>query len=263
VSKSFILGLVAGLAIFLVVEASASRQHKTDAEQESARTEAELYKKEVIDATPVQRGVSTERQRSHSKLYTEYLTLRSNRTISDLVNEARGKTRFVGTDAAIGMGPAIIDPETPSDFFWKLSQESSVVIRGKVVKKDSQITEDEGFIFTDYDIKLTEVLKNSASTPLDIGSVITVTHPGGKVLLDGIVVKAIDEAYLPLPTNGMEVVLFLKFLPETTSYQLARDTGAFEIASSQLHPLTGVPYPPGVLQNTENFLQTVRAVSNR
>src|SRR5205085_8641379 len=104
------------------------------------------------------------------------------------------------------------------------------------------------------------ILKNNVTAPFDQGAVITVTHPGGKVLLDGIIVKAIDEAFLPLPVN-QDVVLFLKFIPETRAYELTNDTGSFELDGSTLQPLTKDHFPPGVLQNGIRFLQTVRSIS--
>jgi hypothetical protein len=46
-------------------------------------------------------------------------------------------------------------------------------------------------------------------------------------LLDGIIVEAEDKAFEPLPIESNEVVLFLKYIPETTSWTAANSDDAF------------------------------------
>jgi hypothetical protein len=92
---------------------------------------------------------------------------------------------------------------------------------------------------------------------------IIVTRPGGKVLLNGVIVKALDMRFEPLPINTYEVVLFLQYIPETGAYKTTQDTGSFELDGLLLRPLTKSNFPPGVLQNKDSFLQTVRDISNQ
>ena len=108
-----------------------------------------------------------------------------------------------------------------------------------------------------------EVFKNNAAAPIDAGKTIVVTRPGGKVLVDGVVVKATDAALAALPVNTNDVVVFLQFIPETGAYKTTRATGAFELEGLTVRPLTGIPFPPGVIRDSDSFLETIRAVSNK
>jgi len=160
-----------------------------------------------------------------------------------------------------GLGP-VREPEAPETFFGELARASDAVIRGRVTKKTSQVTEDDAFLFTDHDVEVAEVLKDNAAAPLAPGATITVTWPGGKVLLDGVIVTAIDQNLLPLPTNGHDIVLFMKFLPQTGAYYNAPGNAAYEIDGTSVQPLTPRSFlPPGVIQDRDSFLGAIRAVS--
>ena len=259
-SKRFIYGFVVGLALLTVAGVGASRRHQRDVKGERDRAELAQYKAEIVDATEVQLGELTQRERIHGALYA-YRSLTGNRTIRDLVRNAGGKV--LGINVLTGQGPAFIEPQTPESYFGELVRASDAVIRGRVTKKLSQVTEDGAFIFTDYDMELREVLKNSSAIPLAIGATITVTRPGGKVVTDGIVVKASDQAFGPLPLDGRTVLLFLRYIPETGAYRATRDVGAFEADGASILPLTAVRFPPGVLRDGDSLLRMVREISSR
>jgi hypothetical protein len=112
-------------------------------------------------------------------------------------------------------------------------------------------------------VDVPEVLKDNAAASLAPGAVITVTWPGGKVLLDGIIVTAIDKNQLPLPTNGQDIILYLQFLPQTGAYYAARSWAAYELDGSSVRPLTRASLPPGVVQDRDSFLRTVRTASTK
>lgn len=261
-SKAFICGFAAGLALLAVVGVGAARLHQRDRQREAQRAELTQYDAELPDATPVQPGALTEKQRIHSEIYSHYSELRKNdSTISDLAAQAKGKSRIVGTGVMVGLMEGLTEAVAPERFFAELAQLSDLVVRGRVTNKVSAITEDDSFIFTDHDVLVTEVLKNNALAPLNIGSTITVTRPGGKVLLDGIIVKAQDDAFAPLSIGEHDYLLFLRLVPGTGAYETKQDTGSFEIDGLSVRPLTGYALPPGVLRDSSSFLQTVRAVS--
>jgi hypothetical protein len=257
-SKWFIYGLAVGLVLLAVAGVGASRRHQRNVQEEKDRAELAQYKEELADATQVQIGVLTERQRLHSRLYEYRAT--TNNTIKDLVAHARG--RILGIDVS-GQGQALTESQTPESYFGHLVHASDAVIRGSVKAKISQITEDGAFVFTDYDVVLTEVLKDNSDKPLGtVGSTIIVTRPGGKVLIDGIIVKASDRGFEPLPLNR-PLLLFLRYIPETEAYRATRDVGTFEVDGSSIRPITKSPFPPGVLRDGLSSLQTIRAVSTR
>lgn len=256
-SKAFISGLAIGLALLIVVGVGASLRQK-NAEQERQRVELAEYQAELADATPVEVGILSATQRIHSDLYKHYKTANDDKTISEFLDAAKRSTKIVKLDSLVGVGP-LMQADKPERFFGELADSSDAIIRGRVTKKVSHVTQDDAFVFTDYDVVITEVLKDNVAAPL--GAAITVTYPGGKVLLDGVIVKARDHLFEPLPLNR-EVVLFLQSVKGTGSYKPIRYSGCFELDGVTLKALTGKELPPGVLHG-ESFLQTVRAVSNK
>ena len=271
-SKSFVYGFIVGI-VLLIVEVGAGSQIPRDnsKETEAQIEEMRLFEREVIDATPTQLGVLTARQRSHSKLYSVYKDQISRlfsvheegtrKTISDFI--AHPESKVLGVNLGIGLGPKLKESQTPEEYFGKLAYASDAVIRGRVVQKISQITEDDTFIFTDYDVEVIEVFKDNATPLLATGRSIIVTRPGGKVVVDGIIVEILDEHFLPLPVDNKAVILFLNYVPETGAYQATRDTGSFQLDGETLRPLTGYHFPPGVLRDSNSFLRTVRAIQNK
>lgn len=262
-SRSFIFGFATGLALLLVAGVGASRLGQNNAEKAKQRAELAEYQSELADATPIKLGVLTERQRNHSKLFSHYRQLNNDRTISESLAQAKGHTEILGLNVGLGLGPAFINPETPENYFANLAHASDAVIRGIVINRASYITEDEGFILTDYDILVSEVLKDNMTDSIPLGARITFVNPGGKVVLDGIIVSASDDAFSPLPRGNKDVVLFMKFISESGSYKATRLGGSFELEGSSLRPLTKERFPEGVLQDAPSFLQTARQVSKR
>jgi hypothetical protein len=263
-SKSFVLGFIVGAALLIVGGVVASQLQRKDAKPIDTDAQEREFQAEAVDATPVQLSALSEKERLHSKLYSHYSVMRGGKTISGFVVEAKGyKGRVATITTSPGLGRVLREPETPEKYFGYLAGESDAVIRGRVTKKTSQISEDDAYIFTDYDIAVTEVLKNNATAPIDTGATITVTHPGGKVLLEGIIVKVEDMNFEPLPINNHDVVLFLSFIPETGAYKITRVTGSFELDGSVVRPLTGAGFPPGVLRDKDSFLKTARSISKK
>jgi hypothetical protein len=252
--KAYVLGVVTGLALLIVAGVAGFQLQKKDVEDEG-------YRAELVDASPVQSGAFTERQRVHSKQFAYYQHGRNFETINETVAKAKGQTKIVELEALLGLGEVRNEPQSPETFFGELARLSNAVIRGRVIRKHSYVTEDGTFIYTDYDVSVAEVFKDNPAAPISTGATITVTHPGGKVVLDKVIVKANDEAFGSLLINDNDVMLFLRFIPETGTYKATRPNGTFELSESSLRPLTKRNFPPGVLRDRESFLQAVRAAS--
>lgn len=259
-SKSFILGLIVGAGLLIVAGVGASRLQDKNTRLKEA--DEKQFQEKLADATPVKLGVLTEKQKLHSKLFAGYQQRRGDASISELATRAKGKGKFLQIIAFVGLEPVLKESVTPEKYFGDLTQASDAVIRGSVIKKTSQVTEDDGFIFTDYEVVINEIIKNNATAPIDKGTTITITRPGGNVLIEDLVVEAIDRSSELLP-HDHDVVLFLQFITETGAYKSTQDTGSFEIDGLTLRPLTQSHFPPGVLQNKDSFIQTLRAVSNQ
>jgi hypothetical protein len=252
-SKAFVAGLVTALALLLVVGVGASRLRRQSAEEAA-------FQNELPDATPVQVGVLTERQRIHSKLFTHYkVTSAGQRSVTDLV-AGLPSGKIAWTTLLPGLGPEL-EPESPEKYFGDLAKSSDVVIRGRVKGKVSQITEDGAFLFTDYKISVSQIVRDNPVAPLYIGGDVIVTWPGGKVLLRGVIVKAVDQNFGLPSVNSRDLVLFLRYIPETGAYRAAAPNGAFDLEGSSVRPLTNAALPPGVLGKTDSFIQMLSAIS--
>jgi len=247
-SKRFLIGFIVGLALMVVVGVGASQQKQKSVE------EAE-FQAELEGATPVQVGVLTERQRMHSKLFTDF---RQGENISDLV--ARYGGQRIVFRISIDVNTPRLSPESEplENFLRKLEQQSDAVIVGSVTDKVSQITEDGRFIFTDYDVTVKEVLKGEASLELSAGTIINVTCPGGKVLVGKAIVKTSGNSMASLPLNNSEVLLFVKALLQKGDFRLARYDASFELGDASVTALAGVL--PGTYPiDKPSFLKMVRA----
>lgn len=266
--KFFTLGLIVGLALFVSLRTGASRASQKNAEQEKieqAKAEQVMYEKERVDATPVQAKSLTEKQRLNSKHFAYYQEMRGDEGITSFPAQAKRlghkMIRTVVGPGLSGVAGPKGERKDPKDFFAKIAQLSDLIIRGKVIKKTSQVTENDGFLYTDYDVSVQEVIKDNSAASVSHDSVITVAGPGGKVLLDEVVVIAIDENLLPLPINDHDVVLFLKYIPETGAYCLTQYSSAYELDGSRVEPLTHSSFPAGLIQNSASFLDIIRSVS--
>src|SRR5215467_2041006 len=224
-SRTFVIGFLAGSALVAVGVVGASRMKQKDPDQQ------QQYRAELADGTPVQHGQITDNQRIHGRLYANYRQRMIGGSISDIVaraNDKSPKERMLGVELMVGMSPLLTESESASEYFGRLLRLSDAVVRGTVVKKVSQVTEDDGFVFTDYELEVKEVLKNTGKVSLNTGSVITITRPGGKIVEDGIILKVTDHANAPLPLNR-DVVLFLQQIQETGAYKATSSTAAFEL----------------------------------
>jgi hypothetical protein len=270
--KAFLFGFVAGLALLALAGAGAfhlARRGQASAVEagHGQKTAEELereFRTELAVATPVEPGVLTPRQRMHSRLFGSYGPMRDRmgdyKRISSLAGQPKGQIFRTLVTPGLAEAPA---PETRESFFGKLARESEAVIIGTVQSNASQITEDDAFVFTDYDIRVTEVIKDNPVSPIGAGTSIVVTGPGGKVSFGGIIAEAIDQNVLTLPSGGHRLLLFLRFIEDTGAYRATRNDGSFELDGASVRPLTMLHLPQGVLTDSSSLLGSVRGVANR
>jgi hypothetical protein len=183
-------------------------------------------------ATVVQEGAMTALQKEHSKLYKKY---NSDRKIPDLARKEKGDVevyRLSPLGADLSSGPA----PTTSDILMRATCNAEAVVLGVVRRKSSQLTEDESFVFTDYDIAVEQVLKDNRSYSINTISEITITRPGGTIALNGKEVRAIDESFRTLQV-GQRYLLFLQFLPTTGTYRPIDSGESFELRGNTVKSL--------------------------
>jgi hypothetical protein len=207
--------------------------------------------------TAIDLGVMTEKQRIHSKLYKDYET---GKKLTDLHRELDNIEVKVGTP----MGGS--EPGAPRFILQKFLSDSicaaDAVVVAVVKSKSSQLTENETFLFTDYELAVDEVLKNTHATSLQSGSEITITRPGGFVHLDNRKVRAVDTSYQPLET-GKQYVFFLRFIPNSGAYAALNSRSSFQVSKKgKIVKLTDEQLPSDLEDcPTGQFLSQVRGVA--
>src|SRR3954451_4011264 len=114
-SKGFVIGFIVGIAILGVVGVDASWQIQKDAEQAK-------YQAEIVDATPVQLGILTQKQRFHSRLHNGAGMRVGGKSISEWIASYSGQKIFLETDILGRRFLASDQLEAPEDFFSRFAQ---------------------------------------------------------------------------------------------------------------------------------------------
>ncbi len=123
----------------------------------------------------------------------------------------------------------------PNSTLANLSCESDLVVVGKFGKATSYPTEDLGYIYSDLDFTVEEVVKSDRSAPVAAGQNITITRPGGLLTINGRHVYAVSDAF-PLFHPGQEALLYLRSLSSVGTYSLGAPTG-FVLSGENVIPL--------------------------
>jgi len=178
-------------------------------------------------ATPVIEDELTAQQREHSKLYETYE--RKNK-IRDVLMKRQGGLRSFST--ACGF----ISLEPLPDLVTELTQKADAVAIVTFLSKSSQITANGTYIFTDYTLRVDEALKDARTGMLKPESTITVTRPGGKVLLYGQIASHTALTFKPLQP-GRRYLLFLTYLPSTGAYRAVNADSSFDITDTRVESL--------------------------
>jgi len=103
------------------------------------------------------------------------------------------------------------------------------------------------------------VLKDNAGLAIQSATPITVTARGGKILLNGRVIQAIDRSLGPFEIGG-RYLLFLQFIPETGAFAVSDVETSFQIRDSKTLPLTDNPATEEIQkrENTQTSIEKVR-----
>ncbi len=209
-------------------------------------------------ATPIQKGVMTEKQKQHSRLFKGFDYVTWGKKLGDLAAEQgdvsiKKSVGNVRRPVSFSLG----------DYLRTLTCKSDAIVIGTVKSKSSQLTDDETFVFTDYEISVSDILKNNRGAVIEPGSSITFTGSGGAVILNGHTIRALDERNEPLE-NGEKYLLYLEFVPSTGAYKAfdnSRDSEIFQIKDDGIIQASRKPLPFGIKRTTKagTFLAEVHA----
>lgn len=210
-----------------------------------------------FDATPIKAKTMTEKQEIHSKLYGRYDTGNRLQDLLKLDNEPleiRRSLPFpVGSTGQL----------RPDDETRRISCAADAIIVGTIKSSASQITAGQSFLFTDYVLLVQEVLKNNANSLIAQESELSITRPGGAILINDRRVTAIDESFPPLG-KGKRYLLFLRYLPETQSFESIETGESYEVNRGDLRLLKGDSKDVMAASiDLISFVNEIRAAVNR
>lgn len=224
---------LAGLATAQVLN-----RHKVEKRTVS---QAELRRQQAEDATPVQPGAMTERRRVHSGLYGRRGGLGGSLRERSEEQARAGQSGDVNIITSPGTPVFSPAPARKGAQLEAAVEGSDAVVIATVTAKQSQLTTDEKYVFTDYEVTVKEVLKDNTASHVSASDTLTVTRPGGKVLLGDRLITVVDEGVKPLKV-GDEYLLFLKFIPETGTYAaVSEDKSGFGLSHGRVTALTAGP----------------------
>jgi hypothetical protein len=244
--KSALVALLSVLAVACFVLASMTSSQ----EQKNAK---QLPKdgKEVKEVELSELKLS-EKQKKHRKL----MKVTAGPKLSDLAAKATGDV-VVAVEEPLKISTTDEEvTQTPSLQFTVCNPE--VIVVGELKSESPQLTEDESFLFTEYQMVVEEVLKNNPLSPARPGASLTVIREGGTGKVNGKTVRAVREGFRPFRV-GQRYVLFLRYIPETGAYS-AYPYGSFKLAAGKVLPHGEMPR--GVTADESGFLEEVRTIVN-
>jgi hypothetical protein len=195
------------LALFVVLVLAIGAMFWFAAEQEAQRAP----KNDI--PTDVKRGELTDRQRAHSELYKG--RERDTKKLSDV---AKGRDILIRMGQEYGSsGPGT--QLSRAEYIRSKSCSADAIVLGAAESKESQLTPDEYFIFTDYQFSVAQVLKDDKVAPIDVNKGVVVTQGGGKIRLDGQVIELIDGLQQAIVLRD-KYLLFLKRVPASGAYEI-------------------------------------------
>src|SRR5260370_16552276 len=169
------------------------------------------------------KAASTEQvQRVHSNLHHSGLSGQ----IPEMLSQTAADIQL-----RAGGAPVMRIELDPANELGNVACESDLVVVGRTGQGVSHMTADKGFIYTDWSFAVESILKNNVKAPVQPGSQIVVTRPGGQLLINGRKVSAELEHFRSFGQDD-DLLLYLRFIPQTRAYRMAEPDG-FAFADSK------------------------------
>lgn len=215
------------------------------------------------EPTVVTRGNLSKKDKDYSKEYKK-LYSDQNQKIGEAIKYAKQRNAKEVTAKSLGIPliPTVGMPLTSTEVLRNLSCKADAVVLGSVKGKAAHLTEDETWIYTEYEFLVDEVVKNNNDSPIESNSSIEITRPGGVIKLDNTVVRVNDRMYDQLKKNKT-YLLFLKYLPSTQGYLVSDAKGDFILQGNRLQSLSKIGIHKD-LDNVDNYkvlLNDIRGLS--
>jgi len=117
---------------------------------------------------------------------------------------------------------------------------SAAVVVGTILRGKCFVTKDHTFVYTDYQVRVDQILKQDAATNLSVGGELVAAREGGAVHFpSGHVTNFLTVGH-GLPEIGSQYVLFLsRPIPSLPEYEIMFDTG-YQLKNGRVYPLDDV-----------------------
>lgn len=207
--------------------------------------------------TVVTEGSLTEAQKKHGKLFQAEGRRKKLSSLPD------GFTIYIPAE----------QPDTPTQSeinnsalkrsrFQSMVCDADLIITAVPAKSTTQITEAGDFIFTDYELIVGDIIRDTSNT-LRSSSIVTLTSPGGSVSLNGKRYRVLDQSFGRLE-GGRTYLLFLKFNAHGSTYQAASKYGTFALNGDRFEPVANntMPYWVQGIDNPSSFITNLRSVAD-
>lgn len=234
-----LLILVFGAAGFLLTKSTTEGQQATSQDSDDEPTIVETGRPK------------TKKEKAYSKEFRNYLKLKLSDGIK-LAKEENWKGEIVNSiepelNQRFGQFPA-------PKFLQFLACTSDAIVFGSPKSKIARLTEDENWIYTEYDFLVKEVLKQNPNAPLGKNENIQITRSGGLVKLDGYVFRFENTALQQLKKNK-DYLLFLNYVSEANGYIAKNSFGDFVLEDNRFISLSKASLPEKI--KTDNDYKTI------
>ncbi len=220
-------------------------------------------KEEKDEPTVIQKGKITEKEREYSKEYQKLYQNRNGQKLTTIseIGKRKGNKKEAGISIGIPTIPSIGNTTevTLSNFLRELSCQADAVVLGSIQSKSAHLTEDETFVYTEYEFLVLDILKNNSTLPIETDKNIQVTRPGGLIKLDNQVIRVEDKSYEPLLSKN-NYLLFLAFIPTAKGYVVSDVKGDFLLKDNYFEKLSKFKLPEELENNNDSqmLLNNVR-----
>jgi hypothetical protein len=117
---------------------------------------------------------------------------------------------------------------------------STATIVGTVTGGSSFITKDKTYVYTDYTVRVDQILALDKTASLSVGSEIVVAREGGAIHYpSGHITNVLIQGHGFPEVGGQYVLFLLKPIPNSPEYEMTLDSG-YQIKNGRVYPLDDV-----------------------
>ena len=117
---------------------------------------------------------------------------------------------------------------------------STAIVIGTVTGGECFITKDHAYVYTDYTVRVDQILKPDQAASLSLGTNLLAAREGGAIRYpSGHITNVLTSGH-GLPEVGSQYVLFLwKPIPNSLEYEIIFDSG-YQVKNGRVYPLDDV-----------------------